>query len=45
MDKAIKRGFEKVKKDATKQEKKLVKMDVKRDKKCDMAMKKSNKKK
>lgn len=40
MDKAIKKGFEKVKKDASKEESKLMKMDKKRDKKCDMAMKK-----
>lgn len=39
MDKEIKKGFEKVKKTASKQESKLVKMDKKRDKKCDAAMK------
>jgi len=35
MDKQIKKGFEKVKKTADKQEKKLVKMDKIRDKKCE----------
>jgi len=40
MDKAIKKGFEDVKSTASKQEKKLVKMDVKRDRKCTAAMKK-----
>jgi hypothetical protein len=37
MDKAIKRGFEKVKKEASKEEKRLVKQDIKRDKKCEAA--------
>lgn len=37
MDKAIKKGFEKVKKMASKEEKQLVKKDVKRDKECDYA--------
>jgi len=36
MDKKIKKGFEKVKKEATKEEKILVKMDKKRDKAVDM---------
>ena len=43
MDKDIKKGFEKVKKTASKQERKLVKEDIKRDKKCDMAMKSKKK--
>lgn len=37
MDKEIKKGFEKVKKTATKQEKSLVKKDMARDKKCESA--------
>jgi len=45
MDKSIKKGFEKVKKDASKEEAKLVSMDKKRDKKCDMAEKMAKKKK
>ena len=45
MDKKIKAGFEKVKKVANKEEKYLVKEDIKRDKKCDMAEKKSKKRK
>lgn len=40
MDKAIKKGFEKVKKEASREEKDLVKKDMKRDKACDMKMKK-----
>ncbi len=44
MDKDIKKGFDKVKKTASKQESKLVKEDMKRDAKCDadhkMVMKK-----
>ncbi len=43
MDKAIKRGFEDVKRKAAKEEKKLVRMDIKRDKKCEMAEKKAKK--
>jgi hypothetical protein len=39
VDKAIKRGFEKVKKVASKEEKSLVKQDIKRDKKCEKAEK------
>ena len=39
MDKEIKKGFERVKKTASKQERQLVKKDKKRDKKCDAAMK------
>lgn len=39
MDEAIKKGFSKVKKEASKEEKKLVSMDKKRDKKCEMAEK------
>lgn len=35
MDKAIKKGFEKVKKLASKEEKSLVKKDIKRDKACE----------
>lgn len=35
MDKAIRKSFEKVKKTASKEEKKLVKQDIKRDKKCE----------
>lgn len=35
MDKKIKKGFEKVKKVASKEEKSLVKADMKRDAKCD----------
>lgn len=45
MDKEIKKGFEKVKKAASKQESSLVKKDIKRDKKCDMAEMKGKKKK
>jgi len=45
MDKAIKKGFEKVKKTAAKQEKRLVKEDIKRDKKCEHAEKMSKKRK
>lgn len=37
MDKEIKRGFEKVKKLASKEERALVKKDIKRDKKCEKA--------
>lgn len=37
MDKEIKKGFEKVKKLASKEEKSLVKKDIKRDKKCEKA--------
>lgn len=37
MDKEIKRGFEKVKKVASKEEKSLVKKDKKRDRKCEYA--------
>jgi hypothetical protein len=43
MDKAIKRGFEKVKKTATREERQLVKKDIKRDKKCEHAEKKAKK--
>lgn len=43
MDKSIKKGFEKVKKEAGKEEKKLVSMDKKRDAKCEMAEKMSKK--
>ena len=39
MDKEIKKGFEKVKRMASKQERSLVKKDKKRDKACDMAKK------
>ena len=35
MDKEIKKGFEKVKKTASREEKSLVKKDIKRDKKCE----------
>ena len=45
MDKEIKKGFERVKKTASKEEKRLVKEDIKRDKKCEMYEKKSKKKK
>lgn len=41
MDKEIKKGFEKVKKLASKQESSLVKKDIKRDKACDKLKKKS----
>lgn len=44
MDKSIKKGFESVKKEASKEEKKLVSMDKKRDKKCDLAEKMAKKK-
>lgn len=44
MDKAIKKGFEKVKKIASREESSLVKKDIKRDKKCEMAQKKAKKK-
>jgi hypothetical protein len=43
MDKQIKKGFEKVKKVASKEEKQLVKADIKRDKKCEAAQKKMKK--
>lgn len=45
MDKKIKKGFENVKKVASKEEKYLVKEDIKRDKKCEMYEKKAKKKK
>lgn len=45
MDKEIKKGFEKVKKTASKQESSLVKKDMKRDKKCEMAEMKAKKRK
>jgi hypothetical protein len=45
MDKEIKKGFEKVKKTASKEEGQLVKKDIKRDKKCDKAKMMANKKK
>jgi len=45
MDKAIKKGFEQVKKKASSQEKKLVSMDKKRDKKCEHAEKLAKKRK
>lgn len=45
MDKAIKKGFEDVKRTASKEEKKLVRMDIKRDKKCEIAEKKMKRKK
>jgi hypothetical protein len=44
MDKEIKKGFEKVKKAATTQERELVRKDKKRDKKCDYAEKMAKKK-
>lgn len=44
MDKEIKKGFEKVKKIASKQESALVKKDKKRDRKCEHAGKKAKKK-
>lgn len=44
MDKAIKKGFQKVEKTAMKQENKLVKMDKKRDKACEKSMEMSKKK-
>jgi hypothetical protein len=45
VDKAIKKGFEKVKKTASKEEKSLVKKDIKNDRKCDKAMMMAKKKK
>ena len=45
MDKEIKKGFEKVKKTASKQEKSLIKKDIKRDKKCEYAEKMAKRKK
>lgn len=45
MDKAIKKGFEKVKKEAGKEEKSLVKMDKKRDAMCEKGMKNAKKNK
>jgi len=45
MDKEIAKGFEKVKKTASKQEKALVSKDKKRDAKCDYAEKMAKKKK
>lgn len=44
MDKQIKKGFEKVKKMASKEEKSLVKKDIARDKKCDKAEKMAKRK-
>jgi len=44
MDKLIKKGFEKVKKTATRQERDLVKKDIMRDKKCDKAKKMAKRK-
>jgi hypothetical protein len=44
MDKEIKKGFEKVKALASRQEKSLVKKDIKRDKKCDKAEKMARRK-
>lgn len=44
MDKAIRKSFEKVKKTASKEEKKLIKQDIKRDKKCEYAEKMAKKK-
>lgn len=45
MDKEIKKGFEKVKKVASKKEKELVSKDKMRDKKCEHAEKMAKKKK
>lgn len=45
MDKAIKKGFEKVKRAASKEEKRLIKSDIKRDKKCEHAEKMARRKK
>ena len=45
MDKEIKKGFEKVKKLASKEEKHLVSKDKKRDAKCEYAEKMAKKKK
>ena len=42
MDKAIKKSLERVKKVASKEEKSLVKKDMKRDAECDKAMKMSH---
>lgn len=44
MDKSIKKGFETLKKTASKEEKRLVSMDKKRDKKCEAAEKMAKKK-
>lgn len=44
MDKEIIKGFEKVKKTASKEERSLVKKDKKRDKKCEHAEKLAKKK-
>jgi len=44
VDKKIKTAFEKVKKIAGKQENKLVKEDIQRDKRCEVAEKKARKK-
>lgn len=44
MDKAIKKGFEKVKKVASKEEKSLIKKDIKRDRKCEACEKMAKKK-
>lgn len=44
MDKEIKKGFENVKKVASKEEKSLVKKDIKRDKACDKYEMKAKKK-
>jgi hypothetical protein len=45
VDKKIKKGFEKVKKLASREESHLVKEDIKRDKACDRAKKMAKKKK
>ena len=44
MDKKIKKGFENVKNLASKEESRLVKEDIKRDKSCDKAKKMAKKK-
>lgn len=44
MDKKIKKGFEKVKKLASKEERSLVKEDLKRDRSCEHAKKMARKK-
>jgi hypothetical protein len=44
MDKEIKKGFEKVKKTASKEERSLVKKDKVRDKKCEYAEKMAKRK-
>lgn len=44
MDKEIKKGFQRIKKTTNREEKSLVKKDIKRDRKCEKAEKKTARK-